>query len=1020
MLFLGAGASRGARNARGEEPPTGHELATRIRERFLGAAFPEMPLANLAEVAINEAGLGNVQEFIAKELEGFEPAAHHRLLPRFVWYGLATTNYDLILEEAYRPSDGRLQRLVSISTPGRPIDEVARAEDQLVYLKLHGCLTLTDNPDFPLVLTPDHVIEHRAKRERLYRTLVEWGNNHTIVFAGHGMQDTDLRAVLNELDDLKDYRPPYYLVAPDIQPALVRYWAARRMTVLDGSFEDFLRGLDHCVPEAGRGLTTKIPRDHAISRRLTSKEDLGDAEQKALKSDLEYVHGALPSESGDPRQFYRGFDLGWYPIQQGWDVRRRLVDTLLSEVILADEGDRRSSAELVAIKAEAGAGKSLLLRRLAWEAATDFDALVLRVRRHGRINHSVVANIHRATASRIFLFVDNAADRAEELRQLVTVARRDKLPLTVVTTERVNEWNMGCKPLDGLVTAAYELRYLSRKEIEQLVALLDTHDCLFHLKTATLEERIDAFEKRAGRQLLVALHEATLGTPFEEILVDEFNAIRPRRAQSLYLTVCVLNRLGVPVRAGLISRTHRIPFDEFKEKLLDPLEHVVRARMDERTGDYVYVARHPYIAQIVFERILTDEQERFNEYAKLFRHMNLSYSSDSAAFRSMVRGRTLLELFPEHSAVEELFDMAERLSPGDANILHQRALYQMRRPNGNLRVAHDLLKEAQTKRERATSIRHSQAELALIRAQRAETAFEREKYRDECRGIAASLLDDENAGRFARHTLAKVLLDELKEAFSSGDQDGTEMDSLLREIESVIDHGLAEDPGDSYLASTEADFRQLLRDHEGGRAVLEEAFKHNRRDTYIAARLAKVMTEAGDWEDAAEVLKSALEATPADKRLNYLYAKLLRLQGHDDPDRQLYYLRRSFTEWDDNYDAQFWYARYAYESDDADMRTRAMNVFAQLGEARVPFDERVRVRSHMVDGEQRKVFRGTVVKKEDSYAFVTADGRGEDLFTHPGESTPENWDMLTRGDRCAFNIGFNFRGPVAVGVEPLG
>jgi len=64
-----------------------------------------------------------------------------------------------------------------------------------------------------------------------------------------------------------------------------------------------------------------------------------------------------------------------------------------------------------------------------------------------------------------------------------------------------------------------------------------------------MTQRVQQFEEQAGRQLLVALHEATTGNPFEEILLDEFNEIQPLSARNLYLTVCVLNRLRVAVRA---------------------------------------------------------------------------------------------------------------------------------------------------------------------------------------------------------------------------------------------------------------------------------------------------------------------------------------------------------------------------------------------------------------------------------------------------------------------------------------
>ena len=117
----------------------------------------------------------------------------------------------------------------------------------------------------------------------------------------------------------------------------------------------------------------------------------------------------------------------------------------------------------------------------------------------------------------------------------------------------------------------YELQYLSAREIDDLLKLLEQNRALGKLEGKTLEERRRELEQQAGRQLLVALHEATLGRPFEDIIKDEYDHITPEAAKHIYLTICVLNRLNVPVRAGIISRSHGVPFARFKEESSVPL-----------------------------------------------------------------------------------------------------------------------------------------------------------------------------------------------------------------------------------------------------------------------------------------------------------------------------------------------------------------------------------------------------------------------------------------------------------------
>lgn len=247
----------------------------------------------------------------------------------------------------------------------------------------------------------------------------------------------------------------------------------------------------------------------------------------------------------------------------------------------------------------------------------------------GTPRFEAIRELRRITRDRIFLFIDSAADNVYLISRLIQEARRDDVPLTVITAERVNEWNMFCREISGYASDEYTLPYLNRNEIGDLVTLLQKHDAQGpNLRGRVREEQIKAFEVGAGRQLLVALHEATMGRPFEEILLDEYQNIHPQEAQSLYLTVCFLNRLNVLVRAGLIARVHDIPFSRFREKFFAPLEHVVRVKENQATRDYAYIARHPQIAQIVFGQVLSDRADRYNEFVRILKYLNVTYSSD--------------------------------------------------------------------------------------------------------------------------------------------------------------------------------------------------------------------------------------------------------------------------------------------------------------------------------------------------------------------------------------------------------
>ena len=101
VLLLGAGASIGANRPTGDAIPIGNDLRSLISNQFLGGKHADGDLAWVAELAESATDLFTVQDFIANQFQGLEPAGFHRLIPTFPWRGIATTNYDFLLENIY-------------------------------------------------------------------------------------------------------------------------------------------------------------------------------------------------------------------------------------------------------------------------------------------------------------------------------------------------------------------------------------------------------------------------------------------------------------------------------------------------------------------------------------------------------------------------------------------------------------------------------------------------------------------------------------------------------------------------------------------------------------------------------------------------------------------------------------------------------------------------------------------------------------------------------------------------------
>ncbi|NTW88372.1 MAG: SIR2 family protein, partial [Desulfobulbaceae bacterium] len=718
VLFLGSGAALGAKHDKGISPPLGNQLSSLLADKFLGGDFKDRSLAQIAELAISETSLYDVQNYIYELFDGFYPADFHKMIPLYRWAAIASTNYDLIIERAYTEQTNKVQDLVVFKKNGERVEEKARSNNSVFLLKLHGSITDITDPSIQLILTPEQYITHRNGRSRLFDRLKEFAYEFPILFVGYSMADPNIRAILLELSSMGESLPRSYMLMPNIPPAEKRLWEYKRFTCIDGSFEIFLNSLNNNISRNDVVLSTlKEELFHPLFEKYSKIHNIKPSQNllALLESEIEYIDKNYKLANIEAKVFYKGYFDDFTPISRQLDVRRTITDEILLQKFLEGEETRLEKVELVLIKGHAGSGKSVLLRRLAWEASLVYEKICLYAKQNPYISYDSIYELHSIVKDRIFLFIDHVVENKDLIYELLLKAKKDKIPLTIISSERSSEWNTECEELKKILTDEYEIKYLNEKEISSLINLLDKYDSLGHLKGLSRQEQINALSKQAGRQLLVALHEATLGKPFSDIILDEYNSIKVPEAKALYLTICVLHRIGVRPRAGLISRLHGIPFNMFKEKFFAPLEFIVFAARDSIINDYYYSSRHSHIAEMVFERVLVDDKDRYNEYLRLINNLDIDYKSDHEAFKGLMNARSLLRLFNDESRIENLFLAANERVKDSPKLLQQEAIFQIKRnPRlSNLDSAEKLLSRAENIAPYDRAISHSISILSL-------------------------------------------------------------------------------------------------------------------------------------------------------------------------------------------------------------------------------------------------------------------------------------------------------------------
>ncbi|MZI94700.1 hypothetical protein F9817_16075 [Vibrio sp. CAIM 722] len=914
ILFLGAGASMGTTTKSGDKSMySAVKLKEALCDRFLGGKDKELSLATVAELSISESDLVTVQQFIWEIFRDFEPADFHNQLPKYKWSNIFTTNYDLLIEKAYDRYTEECQHLVPIIRTTDRMDSLVKPPEDLAYIKLHGCISHIDEVDPELILTIDQYVTHRHKRTTLFERLKSLGASHTILFIGHSLEDSDIRQILLEIQEITRSRPRYYALMLDFNERHERMWEGKRVTLINGTFKDFMAALDDKISEIERVVLSSNEQQHPIERKFISNESsLTPKAISELSNSLIYVNGSMAIDSVNPKMFYKGYSQSWAPIAQELDVRRRISDEIISDIILADEIERDTTFfELFHLSGFAGSGKSVILRRVAWDSAIDYDKVCLYWDSNERIPVDVLIEIAEKVGERIFLFIDKASNHIHDLLALSYKFNHASLAITCIASERTNEWNIECVPLQSILSDKLEVGYLSFKEIERLIELLDRHNALGELKSLSLEKRKEAFSEKAGRQILVALHEVTMGKPFEQIIRNEYDNIVPRKAQLIYRTICIMNRFNVQVRAGIINRVHDVSFEEFTERFFSPLESVVKVTRYEAAMDNAYVARHPIIADMVFDYALGTEDERLDIYLSLLKNLDIGYSADRAAFRELIKYRHLSEVFNSEDRIEKIYSQIGDVCGDDDYYYQQIGIFYMRKKSPDFKKSEDYLNLAEKFAKYNPSIRHSWAELELARAKKA-TGLDKERLLNKAERIAKDISQQDKTTSHSFDTQCKIALQRLEDVIHN--EDVEIITDAIKNAENIIQKALNNFPDDEIILSEEASFARLVSDDKRALTALEHAHKINPANGFLSNRLSQIYL-SGDIpnvEKAKEVLNRTLDANPLDKSAHAGLARIYSLYDRDEKQSAEHHWRRSFTDGDKNIINQLWYCRQLY------------------------------------------------------------------------------------------------------------
>lgn len=698
VLLLGAGASipSGA--------PDAADLARKLWRGVTGTNPISDDLAEVAFLIERKYSRRALIEELQSILRPLIPTGGLLALPQYEWPKIYTTNFDQLIESAYRKNGKNIVVIRSNfdfsateATPGVRLN------------KIHGCITQDSalGHRSNVIITERDYEEYAKYRQLLFSSLQLDMFSKDVLVIGHSLGDRHLRDLALQAAKLKDQEGApgriFALVyqADDVRAPLLEDKGIR---VAFGGIDQFVHALAN--------------RSAVIRERASGAPgaEVGELSAALLPTTVEIAHAVtMPA---DIKRMFNGGSATYADVRQGATFERSVVSQCVDSALDAD------SVALV-VTGAAGVGKTTLARQIAlrlfdenvavWEHRSDFPL--------SSADWLAVEGRLRAKGARGVLFVDECTHSLRQVNLLINALSEQAKPaLKLILTANSAQWAGRLKSSKIFQKGKmFELSVLDDFEINALVNLVAQNAQIASLVEAqfrnlTREQQRSQLKRRCSADMFVCLKNIFNFENLDTILLREFNEL-DEAPQEHYRYIAALEAIGTRVHRQLIMRMLSIPADAVS-KILEGLTGIVdEYDIDVDEGIFGWSTRHLVIARIISEYKFSKYEDLVDLFETVVEHLNPSVRVELRSVRDLCDSEFGIGRLNRADRVR-LYEKLVQIAPGERIPWHR--LIREELEEGSIEEAAHLIRRAEEAAGVDSPIDRYKVRLLIARAEKTE------------------------------------------------------------------------------------------------------------------------------------------------------------------------------------------------------------------------------------------------------------------------------------------------------------
>ncbi|NPE29888.1 hypothetical protein HNV12_18395 [Methanococcoides sp. SA1] len=642
-LFLGAGCSMGIGG------PSGKELLDETLNKFSNVDFlNKNDFFDVFSDVMLDYSRQDAEEFIKNQLDGLFPKSEHNKLLSLPWKCIFTTNYDLVIERT--PIEKLQGRILRVVKENEPVIDLKR-HDVLHYIKMFGSIDSSYSEEGYPVLSRLDYNSSFLRRNRYYKILGDCIREGPIVFLGYSFEDNLVFDILAEMQQVvgPDVIRTSYAISPD-EPTgrTAKLFARNKIVHVKGTLEEFIsKAKQEITPTKYEPIyAEKTVHLHGVPIGIPTTID------RSSREHFTYLHSSSwKSESSNIKSFFRGEDESFNPYFKKWDFEREIysfdedasphkfaiygenINTNLKNHIFRYANDPLDdNNEITLLTGPAGCGKSIILKRLAFDWYTSGLPVIFIDPQGSYVDSkqvdSFIGHIYEEfnksdrlnkkwPRPRVLIIYDKAASLNNYSELFEYLTSRGKA-ISMVVADRDNMLN----PQKQKKHVTYSIpETIAIDEIERF------SDYLLSIGLIQSDaEVINIIDNSKINSSFFALMYTVIDDsrrPLNEIIDDQYKSLTEWQKE-VYEYVCLFNYYSINPNEELLVRAtigSLLPFRDELEK--GQLKNVVFPEYTE-WDNIDYRVHHSIIARKTVQVHMNDPVYRVNKFLQILKDINSS------------------------------------------------------------------------------------------------------------------------------------------------------------------------------------------------------------------------------------------------------------------------------------------------------------------------------------------------------------------------------------------------------------